>query len=177
MPPVAVLIIDLQNDVLDECTGTAAVLEQTAILVARARTAGAPVIFVQHEDPWLIADTDGWQLHAGLDVRPGDPRVRKRYRDAFADTELSAILADLGSRHLVIAGAQSDFCVRTTAQRAASLGFDLTLVSDAHTTADADLGDERLSAAQIVAHTNAYFENFTAPGITAGTATAATVAL
>lgn len=90
--------------------------------------------------------------------------MRKQYRDSFADTNLRAVLDDLGATHLVIAGAQSDFCIRTTTQRAAADGYDVTLVSDAHTTEDSEYGGVKISGRQIVAHTNMYFSGLRYPG-------------
>ncbi|WP_238009991.1 isochorismatase family protein [Dactylosporangium sp. AC04546] len=80
-----------------------------------------------------------------------------------APTPTRATLAGLGVRRLVVAGAQSDFCVRATMQRAAADGFDVTLVSDCHTTSDASFDGVAIGARQIVAHTNLYMSTLRYP--------------
>jgi nicotinamidase-related amidase len=159
-----VVVIDMQAAVMASCLDRAGVLERTRRLVDRARVAGTAVIFVQHEGPGLERDTTGWRMASPLHAAPGEPVVAKRFRDAFADTELERILAALGADRLVIAGAQSDFCVRTTMQRAAAEGYDVTLVSDCHTTEDTEFDGVPISAAEIVAHTNLYMSTLRYPG-------------
>ncbi|GIG34914.1 cysteine hydrolase family protein [Cellulomonas pakistanensis] len=159
----ALLVIDLQTGVLDGCVDAAGVVARTAALVDRARAEGVPVVWVQdHGD--FPEDSPGWHLAPPLAPRPDEPLVRKEYRDAFAGTDLPGILADLGTTHLVVAGAQSDYCIRTTTQAAAVRGFDVTLVSDAHTTTDAEHDGVRISGEQIVAHTTMYFRGLRYPG-------------
>ena len=79
---------------------------------------------------------------------------------------------------MLFAGAQSDFCVRTTAQRAAALGYDCVLISDCHTTRDAQVGDGVIiTGEQLVAHTNQYFSGLTYPAYAFGLADHDKVAL
>lgn len=162
----ALLLIDLQNGVLATCTDADGVLERTARLLSRARADGTPVVHVQHEDAGLRPGTADWQLAEAVRPVDGEPVVAKRYRDAFVDTALAEQLAAAGVDRLVVAGAQSDFCVRHTAQRAAIEGYDVTLVSDCHTTEDVDTGGQHLTGAQIVAHTTANFASLRYPGRT-----------
>jgi nicotinamidase-related amidase len=70
----------------------------------------------------------------------------------------------------VVAGAQTDYCIRTTAQRAAAEGYSVVLASDAHTTTAAGVGSVALSGEQIVAHTNGYFAGLRYPGVEVGIA-------
>lgn len=175
--PSALLVIDLQKGVLPGCFDADGVLARTIALVDRARTAGTPVVWVQHEEDGMEQDTMPFELADGLVPADGEPRILKHYRDAFADTDLDEVLerADVG--RLVVAGAQSDYCVRTTAQSAAVRGFDVTLVSDAHTTTDSEWDGVELTGEQIVAHTNRYFDGLRYPGQLFGAEPAATVAL
>lgn len=166
----AVLVIDLQADVVHGCFDADGVVTRTAALVERAREAGTPVVWVQHHEPGLERDTPGWALADGLDRRSDEALVHKAYRDSFADTDLRGVLDALGTTRLVVAGAQSDFCVRTTTQRAAALGYDVTLVSDAHTTRDTEWDGVPITGEQIVAHTNMYFSGLRYPGSTFGVA-------
>ena len=62
--------------------------------------------------------------------------MQKNYGDAFEDTDLEDVLAELGVGRLVVTGAQTDACVRSTLHGAFVRGYDATLVGDAHTTED-----------------------------------------
>lgn len=164
MPSSTVLlVIDLQQGVVRDCFDADGVLGRTARLVDRARSSNVPVVWVQdHGD--FPESTDEWELAAPLKRNADEPLVRKEYRDAFAETDLGTVLDLLHARHLVVAGAQSDYCIRTTTQAAAARGFDVTLVSDAHTTTDAEHDGVVITGEQIVAHTNMYFAGLRYPG-------------
>lgn len=159
----ALLVIDLQRGVMRNCFDAEGVLARTARLVDRARASDVPVVWVQDHDDFAEGSAD-WQLAAPLERRSNEPLVKKAYRDSFSDTDLDEVLDRLGVRHLVVAGAQSDYCIRTTTQAAAARGFDVTLVSDAHTTTDAEHDGVRISGEQIIAHTNMYFGGLRYPG-------------
>jgi len=166
----ALLVIDLQVGVLEGCFDVDGVVARTGALVQRARGAGVPVVWVQHVDGDLQQGSAAWQLAAGLIPAPAEPRVSKTFYDAFADTPLRALLEERGVRRLVIAGAQTDYCIRTTAQRAAAEGYAVVLASDAHTTTAAEFDGVMLSGEQIVAHTNGYFAGLRYPGMDIGIA-------
>ncbi len=175
--PTVLLVIDLQKGVLPGCADAAGVVERTAALVARARAAGTPVVWVQHEEADLPWESAPWQLADGLVPAEGEPLVRKEYRDAFAGTDLDEVLESFDATRLVVAGAQSDCCIRTTTQSAAVRGYDVVLVGDAHTTTDAEWEGMTITAEQIVAHTNRYFSGLRYPGQQFAVVTAAEVAL
>ncbi|WP_449407856.1 isochorismatase family protein [Microbacterium maritypicum] len=157
-----VIVIDMQAGVTRGCVDEHGVLERADALVRRAREAGTPVVWVHH-DPVGVGTPD-WELAAPLHRVEGESLVRKDYRDSFADTDLRDVLDRSGATRLVIAGAQSDFCVRTTMQRAAAEGYDVALVSDAHTTVGTEWDSVPISGEQIVAHTNMYFSGLRYPG-------------
>lgn len=161
--PTALLVIDLQQGVVVDCFDVDAVLARTARLVDRARSEGVPVIWVQDHDDFAEG-TQAWDLAPPLARQTSEPLVRKDRRDAFAATDLAEVLDTLGVKRLVVAGAQSDYCIRTTTQAAAVHGFDVSLVSDAHTTTDADHDGIVITGEQIVAHTNMYFAGLRYPG-------------
>ncbi|WP_415974936.1 cysteine hydrolase family protein [Rhodococcus sp. 077-4] len=166
-PATALLIIDVQNDVMVGVHERERVVDNILTLVARARKTDTPVIWVQHSSENELAfGTEGWTFLAELPVQPADPIVHKKHGDAFEDTNLEADLeaADVG--HLVIAGAHTDFCVRSTLHGGLVRGYDVTLVSDAHTAEDlTEWGAP--PPEQVIAHTNMYWDNQTAPGRTA----------
>jgi nicotinamidase-related amidase len=137
----AFLVIDVQHAL---CTGADAVydiigvIERINAVSAKARAAGAPVIFVQHEEAEgaFKFGSDGWQLASDIETSAVDARVRKTTPDSFNLTELHAMLKAGGITDLVICGLQSDFCVDTTVRRALALGYEVILAADAHSTVD-----------------------------------------
>ncbi|OZC44511.1 cysteine hydrolase [Rhodococcus sp. WWJCD1] len=166
-PATALVIIDVQNDVMVGVHERERVITNIVFLVTRARETGTPVIWVQHSaDEELHFGTDGWKLLEALPVVPGDPIVHKKHGDAFEDTTLEDELTAVEAGHVLIAGAQTDFCVRSTLHGALVRGYDVTLASDAHTTEDLTKWGAPLPE-QVIAHTNLYWDNQTAPGRTA----------
>ncbi len=163
----ALVIVDVQNDVMVGVHERQRVVDNIVALVSRARETSTPVIWVQHSaEEELRFGTDGWKILDALPVVPGDPIVHKKHGDAFEDTTLAEELAAAEAGHVVVAGAQTDFCVRSTLHGALVRGYDVTLVSDAHTTEDlTEWGAP--PPAQVIAHTNMYWDNQTAPGRTA----------
>jgi nicotinamidase-related amidase len=133
------------------------VLRRIDSLLRKARDAGTPVIYVQHdghESHPLAPGTPGWPIHPAVAPLAGEPVVRKRACDAFYETSLQDELIARGVTHLVVSGCVTEDCIDTTCRSALSHGFDVTLVGDAHTTWDWDWHDPPLSAAQIIAHHN-----------------------
>jgi len=157
----ALLIIDVQQIL---CKGPCAVADIKGVLTrinhlsADARDAGVPVILVQHEEDEgpMQVDAEGWQLAQDLEVRHDDLKIRKTTPDSFHKTELNLQLQSRDITRLVICGMQSDFCVDTTVRRALSLGFEVVLVADAHSTLDNSV----LTARQIINHHNATLAHF-----------------
>ncbi|MEU5692825.1 cysteine hydrolase family protein [Actinosynnema sp. NPDC020468] len=173
-PGVALIVIDVQNGVVQGAYERDAVVANIGTLVDRARSAGVEVVWVQHHSDELPRDSEVWQYVPELVRRAGEPVVHKAYGDSFEETDLESVLAGRGVGKLVVAGAQTDACVRSTLHGAFTRGYDVTLVGDAHTTED-------LSAygapppGQVIAHTNLYWRYQTAPGRTAGTVDTAEV--
>jgi nicotinamidase-related amidase len=162
-PNQALLVVDAQNDVVSEAQSRDEVMSNIGRLVEQAREAGVHVVWVQHSDDELIVDSVGWKIVPELHVVDGEPIVRKMYGDAFEDTNLSEVLAEFEVGHVVIAGAQSDACIRSTLHGAFVRGYDTTLVSDAHTTEDLTQWGAP-SPDMVIAHTNLYWSFQTAPG-------------
>jgi nicotinamidase-related amidase len=159
----ALLVIDAQVGVLAECFDADGVVTRIAKLVHRARAGRIPVVWVQDHGDFPERSAD-WALALPLIRAPHEALIRKTYRDSFTDTDLAEVLSSLGVSKLVVTGAQSDFCVRTTTQAAAIHGYDVTLVSDAHTTTDTEHAGIVITGEQIVAHTNMYFGGLRYPG-------------
>lgn len=160
MTSSALLIIDVQSRFFDagpKPFEAQAIIERINRLAQRARAAGAPVIFIQHEQvgEGLVPGSEGWRLATDLDVAETDRKVRKTTPDSFLRTELEEILRSNGVDNLVICGYASEFCVDTTTRRAAALGYPVQLAADAHTTDD----KAHAGAAEIRAHHNATLPN------------------
>ena len=167
-PNTALLVVDVQNGVVEGTHARDTVVANVRSLVEKARRERIPVVWVQHSDEHLARGSDEWRIVPELTPDEDEPLVEKSYGDSFEDTTLETILSGLGIGRLVVVGAQTDACIRSTLHGAFARGYDATLVGDAHTTED-------LSAwgapppDQVIAHTNLYWQHQTAPGRTAGT--------
>jgi nicotinamidase-related amidase len=170
----ALLVIDVQNGVVGEAYNRDGVVANVGALVEKARAADVEVVWIQHHSDDLPRGSDGWQYVPELERRDAEPLVEKTYADAFEATDLEAVLAARGVGRLVVAGAQTDECIRSTLHGAIVRGYDATLVSDAHTTEDlSSFGAP--TPDKVIAHTNLYWQYHSAPGRTAGTVEAAEV--
>lgn len=167
----ALLIIDVQKailagnrpverqKVLDHALDN--VVTRLADLQKKARAAKVPVVVVQHDDQGdhrLARGAPGWELRPEIAPLTGEALVHKTACDSFFETNLEAELKKRGIDHLVIGGCMTQYCVDTTARRAVTMGYDVTLVADGHTTADA--GD--FTYDQIIAHHNRLLDGFDA---------------
>ena len=161
----ALLVIDVQQAL---CSGeykafeSERVIERINSVARKMRTAGCPVVMIQHESQGGPLDfgTEGWKLADGLETQPTDVFVRKKATDSFHQTALHELLQERGVKNLVICGMQSEFCVDTTTRRALALQYPVVLVADGHSTLDNNV----LSAAQISAHHNETLANITSFG-------------
>ena len=167
----SLVVVDVQIGVMAEGWDGPRVVDKVARAVERARQDGVPVVWVQHEDDELARGSPAWQLAPPLVPAAGEARVCKRFASSFEDTDLEQTLARTGTTHVVLAGAQSNWCIRATAYAALDRGYDLTLLKDAHTTASIDLGDgSKVEASGIVADLNVTMTYLTYPGRKNGTA-------
>jgi nicotinamidase-related amidase len=162
----ALVIIDVQQGLIEGFEDDwREVLQVIGGLVSRARGTGVPVALVQHcgsaRTHPLHRSRPGWTLHPSIDPQPEDIRVEKRWSDAFCGTDLDALLRDASVTRLVLVGAQTEYCVDTTARRAVSLGYDVDLVADGHTTSKNGL----LTREQIIAHHNETLANLAVDGV------------
>jgi nicotinamidase-related amidase len=167
-PNTALLVVDVQNGVVEGAPARDEVVANIGTLVEKARRESVPVIWVQHSDAGLVRGSDEWRIVPELTPDEAEPLVEKNYGDSFEDTTLETVLSDLGVGRLVVVGAQTDACVRSTLHGAFVRGYDATLVSDAHTTEDATEWGAP-PPEQVIAHTNLYWNDQSAPGRTAGT--------
>jgi nicotinamidase-related amidase len=167
-PNTALLVVDVQNGAVERAHERDAVVANVGRLVEKARRERIPVVWVQHSDEQLAKGSDDWRIVPELSPGDAEPLVDKSYGDSFEDTTLETVLSGLGVGRLVVVGAQTDECVRSTIHGALVRGYDTTLVSDAHTTEDQTAWGAP-PPDQVIAHTNLYWTYQTAPGRTAGT--------
>jgi nicotinamidase-related amidase len=167
-PNTALLVIDVQNGVVAGAHQRDEVVANVGSLVEKARRERVPVVWVQHSDQGLARGSDEWRIVPELTPAKTEPLIEKNYGDSFEDTNLEAVLSDLGIGRLVVVGAQTDACIRSTLHGAFVRGYDATLVADAHTTEDQSAWGAP-PPDKVIAHTNLYWKYQTAPGRTAGT--------
>jgi nicotinamidase-related amidase len=167
-PTTALLVIDIQNGVVAGTHDRDAVVANVRRLVEKVRAKRIPVIWVQQSDEHLATGSQEWRIIPELTPRDAEPLVGKGYSDSFEDTALESVLSGLGVGRLVVAGTQTDECIRSTLHGALVRGYDTILVRDAHTTEDQTAWGAP-PPDQVIAHTNLYWTYQTAPGRTAGT--------
>ncbi|MDT4936756.1 MAG: hypothetical protein QOG80_427 [Pseudonocardiales bacterium] len=169
-PNTALVVIDVQNAIMAGTHNRDAVVANIADLVDKARADDVPVVWVQHSSDEVPKGSEGWLYVSELKQDESEPIVHKRYADSFEETDLEAVLAERKIGRLIVAGAQTDECIRSTLHGAIVRGYDATLVADAHTTEDlTEWGAP--TPDKVIDHTNMYWGNHTAPGRRAGTVT------
>ena len=167
-PNTALLVIDVQTGVVAGAHERDAVVANIGDLVSKARRERIPVVWVQQTDDNLARGSDDWRIVSELTPSDAEPHIEKGYPDSFEETGLETVLSGLGVGRLVVVGAQTDECVRSTLHGALVRGYDAILVKDAHTTEDQSAWGAP-TPDKVIAHTNLYWTYHRAPGRTAGT--------
>ena len=137
------------------------VLSNITVLLSRARSSGIPVVFIQHDGPKghpIEAETAAWAIHPSISPLREEPVIRKKASDSFYETRLAEELQTRKISHLIIAGGMTEYCIDTTCRRAVTLGYDVTLVADAHLTRETPA----LTSSQIIEHHNLLLDGFAA---------------
>jgi Isochorismatase family len=173
-PQTALIVIDVQNGVVDGAPKRDDVVANINALVGQARAERVPVIWVQHNDDDMPRGSAEWDLVPELVRDDSEPLVHKQYGDSFEATDLEELLAEREVGRLIVTGAESDACIRSTLHGAFTRGYDVTLVGDAHTTGDKTQWGAPPPEA-VITHTNLYWRYQSAPGRTAGTVDTAEV--
>lgn len=130
----ALLVVDVQQGVLQNAWQPQRTIKNIDSLIARARSAAVPVVWVRHTDSDLAEGSEAWQWAVPLTPAEHEPVCQKSFNSAFENTRLEDILRDLDVSHIFLVGAASNWCIRATAHAAIERGYDLTLIDDAHTT-------------------------------------------
>ena len=160
----ALLVIDVQNGVVEGAYNLEAVLKNINQAIDSARSAGVPVVWVQHSDEELLIDSDAWQIVPELQPAAGEQLVRKVHRSSFEATNLESILAELNVGHVFVTGMQTNNCVRHTTHSAQERGYDVTVLADAHSTTGYDWDGHTVVAEDVVNEFNDNFGGTDLPG-------------
>lgn len=163
-PGSALLVIDVQNDVVAQAFKRDEVVGNIATMVSKARAASVPVVWVQHSDEGLERGSTAWEIVPELVPTEGEAIIHKNYRSSFEATDLEDVLAQLGAGHLYVTGAQTNFCVRNTVHAAFERGYDITVIGDGHTTSDESWNGMELKADTIIDDFNLGFWHYDLPG-------------
>ncbi|NJK51632.1 MAG: isochorismatase family protein [Leptolyngbyaceae cyanobacterium SU_3_3] len=134
-------MVDVQVGVMEGTWNAVEVLNNIAKVVEEARANRVPVVWIQHDDDELVQGSSEWKIVPSLVPLGEEQILPKKFNSAFEDTSLQQVLEGHGATHIVLAGAATNWCIRATAYGALERGYDLTLVKDAHTTEDIDMGD------------------------------------
>jgi nicotinamidase-related amidase len=149
------LVVDVQVGVMDDAWESDRVILNVARAVARARAERVPVVWVQHSDEEMVHGSPSWQWVPELIPADGEAVIHKVFNSAFEQTDLEEELARLGTTHVVLAGAATNWCIRATAYGALDRGYDLTLLGDAHTTGTLELDDgTKIEASKVIDELN-----------------------
>lgn len=163
----ALLVIDVQVGVMAEAFERDSKIANMAKAIDKARAEGVPVIWIQHSDEELVLESAEWEIVPELSPLPSETKVRKTVRSSFVDTNLEDVLSSLGVSHLYVCGAETNNCVRHTCHTALEMGYDLTLISDAHTTTGFEWNGYIVDAARVIDEQNTNFMGYSLPGRTA----------
>jgi len=162
---MVLLVVDAQVGVMREAWEAVRIIQNIGAAVARARSQGVPVIWVQHSDSELVYGGEEWQIVPELSPMEGEVRIFKEFNSSFEQTPLEETLTQLGAAHVVLAGAATNWCIRATAYGALDRGYDLTLVKDAHTTGTIEFEDgTKIEAADIILELNIAMKWLSYPG-------------
>jgi nicotinamidase-related amidase len=160
----ALLVIDVQVGVVSEAFERDAKITNMSTAIDKARAESVPVIWVQHSDEELVLESADWEIVPELSPLPSEPKVRKLFRSSFEGTNLEEVLASLGVSHLYVCGAETNNCIRHTSHTALEKGYDVTLISDAHTTTGFEWDGYIVDAARVIDEQNTNFMEYSLPG-------------
>jgi nicotinamidase/pyrazinamidase len=166
----ALIVVDVQNDF---CPGGALAVSEGDAVVEPVNTLAHELPFVvatrdwhpaDHSSfaaqggPWpvhCVRDTDGAQLHPGLDAGAIDVVIDKgQSSDAegysgFEATDLEPLLRSRGVDRVHVAGLALDYCVKATALAARRAGFDVLVHPEATRPVEVHPGDGQRAVAEL----------------------------
>ncbi len=152
----ALLVIDVQNGVVKNVFDQDTVISNITKVIQKARMENIPIIFVQHtNDKELPKNSSQWKIVKEIKIHKDDYCISKKYNSAFDNTDLNKILEQQEIDELVITGVATNWCIRATLFGALTKGYSVTLISDAHTTNDMQISnDKKIYAKDIINELN-----------------------
>jgi nicotinamidase-related amidase len=163
----ALIVIDVQVGILENAYRRDETISMIKQAIEKARAAKIPVIWIQHSDDEIVRGSEPWKIVSELEPSPSEIVIDKHYRSAFVKTELEGLLKDLRVQHLYLCGAETNYCVRHTSHSALEIGYDITLIEDAHTCSSFDWDGYQVDAAKVIDEQNTNLMNYKLPGRTA----------
>lgn len=163
-PNTALLVIDVQNGVVATAHKRDEVVANINVALEKARGANIPVIWVQHSDEEMPIGSEAWQIVDELVPAAADAKVEKTFRSSFVATNLEQILSEGQIGHIVVCGAETNNCVRHTSHAALEAGYDVTLLTDAHTTNGYTSNGHTIDAQNVIDEQNDNLGNYGLPG-------------
>lgn len=159
------LVVDVQVGVMKNAWDAPRIIKNIGFAIEKARSQDVPVIWVQHSDDELVYGSPEWQWVPELSPTKNEVQIDKQFNSSFERTSLEETLAELEATHIVLVGAATNWCIRATAYDALHLGYDLTLIEDAHTTQTIELEDGiRIEATNIIQELNIAMTGLSYPG-------------
>jgi nicotinamidase-related amidase len=150
------LIIDAQREYTDgllPLAGVGPAVDALAVLLEKARVAGAPVIHVRHQTKGKAFNpsSTGYEIVKALTPRGNEIVLDKGLPNAFTGTELAKHLAAANRKNLIVGGFMTHMCVSATVRSATDHGFMSTIAADTVATRDLPdaTGDATVDAAAI----------------------------
>ena len=113
-PNTPLLVVDVQNGVVEGAHERDVIVANIGILVDRARRERVPVVWVRHSDEQLSTGTNDWRIVSELTPSDAESLVRRTTAAHWRTPPLKRVLSDLGVGRLIIVGAQTDACIRST---------------------------------------------------------------
>ena len=150
------ILIDIQEEYRSgpiAVTGFVPAAVAAAHLLSKARESGSPVIHVAHKGrPGGLFDraAERGQIAAELAPLSGEAIVEKSLPNAFAGTNLHALLENAGRKNVILAGFMTHMCVSSTARAALDLGYRVTIDAEACATRDLPDGTGGVIRADVV---------------------------
>lgn len=157
----ALIIIDMQKGCFT--TGSPKfdsenIIKRINTLTKIFRKAQFTIIFIQQDSSkWgrFIPNTSEWEILSELVVKEGDVSINKTANDAFYESPLDSILQEKEIDELFVTGFATDFCVEATVQSALIKDYNITVVSDAHTTGE----KPHINPKEVIEHYNWIWQN------------------
>jgi nicotinamidase-related amidase len=135
------VIVDAQREYTDgllPLVGVESAIDSLAVLLDKARQAGAPVVHVRHigKGKAFNPSSTGYEIVGKLAPRPGEQIVDKALPNSFAGTDLAKILAAGNRKNLIVGGFMTHMCISATVRSATDHGFMCTVAADSVATRD-----------------------------------------